>query len=195
MEAFGPVYAFQPLTLNGPLKDDMIPLGIGATMIIQRKNDRNILYLDPSKMDKTKYKRESALRSFWYFFHAILEDEEVQKRGIILLNYNANFSFKNRDPPFTSMCCDMMKGTLPIRMSAIHGTHVPFLYKCILALVMIFLGERLRKRIILHNGTKDEVIAALASYGIHEKDIPTDMGGLFELNVRQWLLERRNAGL
>ena len=195
VEAFGPIHAFQPLTLNGPLKNDMVALELGALVIIRRKSARDILYFDPSKLDKTKYTRESALRSFWYFFHALFEDVEVQKRGIIILNYNANYKNSNRDPPYTKMCFDTIKGALPLRMSAIHGTHVPYFYGCVISLVMIFLGERLRKRIIVHNGTNDEVNAALELYGIHVQDIPTDMGGFLELDVRSWLVERRNAGL
>ena len=195
MEAFGPIDAFQPLSLNGPLKEDIVPLELGALVIIRRKNDRDILYFDPSKLDKTKSTRESALRAFWYIFHALLEDVEVQKRGVIILNYTANFKNSNRDPPFPKMCLNSIRGALPLRLSAIHGTHLPFFYGCVISLFMILLGERLRKRIIVHNGTKDEVNAALESYGIHIQDIPTDMGGLLKLDVRSWLLERRNVGV
>jgi hypothetical protein len=196
VEAFGPIYAFQPLTLKGPLKDDMIPLELGAMQIIRRSNDRDILYFDPSKLDKTKYTRESARRAFWYFFHALLEDVNVQKRGLIVLNYNANFGMSNRDPPFTKMFFNTIKGALPIRISAIHGCHVPYIYGCVIALLMIFIGERLRKRIVVHNGTNEEVNAVLVKqYGIAMEYIPQDMGGLLKLDVRSWLQERRNAGL
>jgi CRAL/TRIO domain len=196
VEAFGPIYAFQPLTLNGALRDDTIPLEIGAIQIIRRRNDRDILYFDPSKLDKTKYTRESARRAFWYLFHALLEDVNVQKRGLIVINYNANFSLSNRDPPFTKMFFNTIKGALPIRISAIHGCHVPYIYGCVIALLMIFLGERLRKRIVVHNGTNDEVNAALVKkFGIAMEYIPSDMGGLLKLDIYNWLQERRNAGL
>jgi CRAL/TRIO domain len=195
VEAFGPIHAFQPLTLDGPLKDDTATLDIGVLAIIRRKNARNILYFDPSKSDKTKYTRESALRAVWYGLHALLEDTEVQKRGVIALNYNANFRLSNRDPPLTKKCFSTLKGALPLRISAIHGTHVPYVYGCVIALVMVFLGERLRKRIIVHNGTNEEVIAALELYGISIEDIPIDMGGLLKLDISTWLENRRAVGL
>jgi hypothetical protein len=85
---------------------------------------------------------------------------------------------------------------LPIRMSAIHGCHVPYMYSCAIALVMLFLGERLRKRILVHNGTDEYVLTVLEDeYRIAAEHIPTDMGGLLQLNVLAWLEERRAAGL
>jgi CRAL/TRIO domain len=196
VEAFGPIYAFQPLTLTGALRDDTVPLELGAMHVIRRNKARDILYFDPSKLDKTKYSRESARRAFWYFCHALLEDADVQKRGMIILNFNRHFSNSNRDPQFTKMCVSTIKGALPIRMSAIHGCHVPYMYSCAIALVMLFLGERLRKRILLHNGTNEHVLTVLEDeYRIAAQHIPTDMGGLLQLNVLAWLEERRADGL
>lgn len=195
VEAFGPKFAFQPLTLNGPLHDATVPLEIGAMQIIQRNDARNILYFDPSKLDKTKYSRESAQRAFWYIFHVLLEDIDVQKRGVIVLNYNEHFRNSNRDPPLTKMFFNTMKGALPIRISVIHGCHVPYFYSCVIAIMMIFLGDRLRKRVIVHDGTHEQVIKSLEKYGISISDVPTDMGGLYELDTIAWLNERRNNGL
>jgi CRAL/TRIO domain len=164
--------------------------------IIRRNKCRDILYFDPSKLDKTKYTRESGLRAFWYFFHALLEDEEVQKRGIIILNFNRHYSNSNRDPQFTKLCFNAIKGVLPIRLSVVHGCHVPFGYSCVIALVLFFLGDRLRKRILVHNGTEEHVLMVLQNqYRIAAEHIPFDMGGTLQLNVHAWLEERRSRGL
>lgn len=196
VDIFGPAKAFQPLTLAAALRDDKIPLELGSMQIIRRKTARDILHFDPSKLDKTAYSRESGCRALWYFFHALLEgDEDVQKRGIIILNNNANFSPKNRDPPFTKMCFATIKGALPIRLSAIHGCHVPLIYNCVAAIVMLFMGDRLRKRILTHNGSNEHVVDILQNkYGIDAEHIPQDMGGELQLDVRVWLEERAAAG-
>jgi CRAL/TRIO domain len=185
-----------PLTLNEALRDDDIPLRRGSMQIIRRHGRRDLLYFDPSKLDKTQYSRESACRALWYWFHALLEDEEVQKRGVIILNYNANFSNRNRDPPLTKLCFKTLQGTLPVRVSAIHGCHVPIVYSCIISILLVFMGERVRRRILAHNGTVEAVIQTLQNvYDIHADDIPIDMGGNLKLDVCGWLDERKAAGL
>lgn len=197
LETFGPDKAFTPLTLTSALRDDTIPLYLSSMQIIRRQSpSRDILYFDPSKLDKTLYTRDSACRALWYWFHAMLEDEQVQKRGIIILNYNANFSLRNRDPTLTKLCLRTVQGILPIRMSAIHGCHAPLMYSCLISFILVFVGERVRQRILAHNGSQESVLCTLrTTYGIQLEDIPTDMGGNRVLDVAAWLNERKRDGL
>jgi hypothetical protein len=201
VEVFGPNKAFKSLTLNDARKEDTAPLEAGAMHVIRRNGHgnpgvRDILYVDTSKLDKTKYSRESGCRAFWYFFHCLLEDEQVQKRGLVCLTYNANFSNKNRDPTFTKMCLNTIKGALPIRMSAFHGCHPPLLYGIVSSVVMLFLGERLRKRVLAHSGSTEHVLNVLErKYSLTRDIVPTDMGGNLKLDIKRWLEERRASGL
>jgi hypothetical protein len=138
----------------------------------------------------------SGCRAFSYFFHSLLEDEQVQKRGLFSLNYFEYFSNKNRDPTFARMCIGCMQGILPIRVSVIHGCHPPMLYRVAARLVLFFMGERLRKRVQPHSGSHEHVVNLLESkLGIPRNCIPTDMGGDLEMDILGWLAERQAAGL
>ena len=84
---FGQDKAFLPMTLDGALKDDHISLGVGfARLVVPAKDPagRSIIFADPSKLDSTKYDRESMVRATWYVMHAALESVDAQKMGVVM---------------------------------------------------------------------------------------------------------------
>jgi CRAL/TRIO domain len=184
------------------MKDDLRALEIGTLQVIRRRktneslDERDMLYVDPGKLDPTKYTRESGWRAFWYYFHSLLEDEQVQKRGLVVITYCANYSTKNRDPPFGRMCVASLKGSLPIRMSAFHGCHPPSVLRWVARIMFVFIGERMRKRVLPHTGSQEHVVSLLETkFGIPRNCIPKDMGGNRDMDLRAWLAERRAVGL
>jgi CRAL/TRIO domain len=211
VEIFGEERAFQPITIDSFYeRNEQSPLELGALQIIYRHNssrdptsvpsikddERNMLWVDAVKLDPTKYSREAGIRAFWYFFHALLEDEQVQQRGLICLCYSAHFSHKNRDPTFSRMCLASLQGCLPIRLSAFHGCHPPTLFRIAARLFLLFVGERIRKRVIPHAGTIEHVVSILENkYHISRDHIPAEMGGNLEMDVMTWIHERKAAGL
>ena len=215
-ELFGPIRAYQPITVESLyVHNDHRALENGAIQIIQRAksydttqssihhpvdtnapDERNILWFDPSKLEPTQYIREAGCRAFWYIFHAYLEDVQVQQRGLVCINYSANFSLKNRDPLFTRMCISSLQGCLPIRISVFHGCHPPPIYRFVARILLFLIGDRLRKRVIPHSGTNEHVISILENkFNISQNYVPTDMDGNYPLNVPEWMQQRKEAGL
>ena len=202
LEIFGEQRAFAKLTVAS-MEEDMKPLQIGALQVIRRRktaidgsDERDILYMDSSKLEPGAYTRESGCRAFWHLFHALLEDEQVQKRGLIVLGYSANFRNRNRDSTFTRMCVASMQGCLPIRLSAFHVCHSPPIFHFFAKMLLCFIGERLRKRVLPHAGKYEKVVELLVSkYAIPLSCIPTDMSGDLVLDQQAWLDQRRAAGL
>lgn len=216
VELFGPSRAFQPFTVESLyVHNDQRALEIGSMQIIEREksydtslssiyppvdtsapDERNILWFDTSKLEPTQYTREAGCRVLWYIFHAYLEDVQVQQRGLICINYSANFSNKCRDPQFSRMCFGSLQGCLPIRISVFHGCHPPPLYRFVARILFLLLGERLRKRIIPHCGTNEQVNNTLRNkFDIPLEYIPSDMGGNLSLKMMTWIQDRREAGL
>ena len=64
--------------------------------------------------------RLNIARGIWYLFHSALEDERVQKVGMVfLINYSgAHISVV--DPKLMNMVMSSVSGCLPIRVGAIH---------------------------------------------------------------------------
>lgn len=204
LEIFGEDRAFAKLTAAS-MQEDWLPIQKGALQVIRRpktegaspdSDERDILYMDSSKLEPGAYTRESGCRAFWYLFHCLLEDEQVQKRGLIVLGFSANFQNRNRDSVFTRMCLASMQGCLPIRLSAFHVCHSPIVFHFVAKMLLCFIGERLRKRVLPHAGKYDKVVETLGQkYFLQKNFIPTDMGGDLILNQQAWLDERLASGL
>jgi hypothetical protein len=109
VEIFGPNRAFKPLTLEY-FEDDWTALATGLVNVIERECDRNFFFSDPSKQDRTAYTRESMMRAFWYFLHALLEDEEVQKKGLLVINYPHRAKLSQVDKPLFMQMIASIRG-------------------------------------------------------------------------------------
>ena len=112
IELFGPEKAFLPLTLDQALQDDEAALNMGFMRVVPAKDPagRGILFADPSRQDKSLYTRESMTRAMWYVIHALLEDEQVQKPGIVFIAYPRNAALHQADRAQMRLNIDSIKG-------------------------------------------------------------------------------------
>ncbi|CAB9518712.1 tocopherol transfer protein-like [Seminavis robusta] len=198
VEVFGPEKAFQPLTLDKALCDDGFALSHDFPMLspVKHPSGRNILFADPSTQNIGAYTTQSMIRAVWYMFHAALEDEETQKKGLVFVGDCRYIRLSLFDKEFARVTALSVAGCLPVRLSGIHGYYPPKVFFIILPFLKFFLGERLRERIRLHGGENmEKVRAGMAKYGLVERVLPTNVGGEVELSHESWLQERRLAGL
>lgn len=153
---------------------------------------RQILFLDPSCQDRTKYTRESMTRSLWYVLHKIvMNDITTQQKGIIFIGYPKHVKHEQFDRIQVKMNIESIKGCLPLRLSAIHMCHPPTIFQIIFPIVSLFLGERIRKRVRIHSGSIEKVVQELTNpYGITKDKLPTIIGGTIQLNHKEWLIEQ-----
>jgi len=200
IEIFGEERGFLPLNLEGALKGDEKALQIAYLRPTHEKDDagRAILFVDPSRMplDKKTLDRKSMGRAFWYYIHAALEDEDVQRKGFVILAYGEKVKFSHYDQPMDKINMSSIKGCLPVRIAAFHVCHPPTFFSVIFPIMKVFLGERLRKRVKLHTGSHDDVNEILeVKFGVERGKLPTEMGGANVLDHMKWLETRRAAGL
>jgi len=193
IELFGLNKAFRPLKLDGALQGDETALGMGFTRLVpaQDEHGRSILLADPSKQDASLYERESMLRAMWYVLHASLENEDAQKRGIVMIIVPKNARFKQFDRHLSKMLMESIKGCLPVRVSAFHICQPPTFFSMIWPIMNLFLGERLRKRVKVYSGSDKKVLEKLQVYGLSNDSIPSELGGNIVLDHKNWLYERR----
>ena len=197
VEVFGEDRAFLPLTLDGALKGDEISLEMAFVQSTEHTDaeGRRIILGDPSKLDKSKYTRESMVRAFWYTMHAALEDEVTQKRGIILLLFPHHAQYSQFDRKLVATNAESMKGCLPVRVGAFHICQPPTFFTIVFPIIKLLLGKRLRERIKVHTGSEEHVLERLARFGIPVESVPSDLGGAVVLNQKAWLEHRRESGL
>jgi CRAL/TRIO domain len=197
LEVFGPDRAFLPLTLTQALVDDESALEIGFARLVEGTIDpigRGVMFVDPSKQDKTKYSRESMVRAMWYMIHAALEVESTQRYGLVTLAFPRNAKFSQSDRHLDNMIIDSLKGYLPVRLSAIHICHPPSFLRIIFPIIKMFLGERLRKRVRVHGGSIPYVLNLLADFGLSKEMLPVEIGGDKVLDQEKWLQLRKEGG-
>jgi CRAL/TRIO domain len=201
VQHFGPVRAFQPLTLES-MRDDMAALNVGFINIVERNDivqnkqvdKRTFLFVDPSKQDRTKYTRESMIRAIWYIAHKVLEDcDEVQKRGFVCLAYPKNTHFSQVDLPMYKELLSNARNCLPVRFSAVHICHPPPFFRIVWPIVSKLMSKRIRRSVQVHAGSHDEVLNTLRSiYGFEMEDIPVDLGGKCQAEkYSSWLVEQK----
>lgn len=191
VELFGPNRAYADLTLES-MKPDIVALTIGFMRPTGVKDPmgRHILFLDPSKQDRCKYERESMARAFFFLVQKVLEsDEETQKHGVIMMAYPHNAKLSQLDRPLAKLNIGIMKGAMPMRMSALHFCHPPPYITILLPFIKLLMRERLRKRINIHSGSKEKVLTKLAKFGITADKVPTDLGGMVMVDIQEFLAE------
>ncbi|CAB9518711.1 tocopherol transfer protein-like [Seminavis robusta] len=198
VEVFGPEKAFQPLTLDKALCDDGLALSTGFPTLSPTKHPsgRNILFADATTQMIGAYPTQSMVRAIWYMFHAALEDEETQKKGLVFLGDTRTVKLSLFDKDLARVTAFSVAGCIPVRLSSLHGFCPPRIFLIIVPVLKIFLGERLRKRIYLHGGSDmEKVCAGMAKFGLVETVLPRNVDGKVLLSHESWLQERRLAGL
>jgi CRAL/TRIO domain len=155
------------------------------------QHHRDYLYIDAAKADPSLYSRECALKGILYLLHALLEDEEVQKKGLIAISNSDGVSQRNRDTLLTKALIELAQGAFPIRLSAVHCCNLPTIFNVIMRFFLALIGERLRKRIIVHCEVGPDLLTKLVDdYGFKRVDIPTQMGGERQSDFSKWIEER-----
>lgn len=197
VEIFGTDRAFLPLTLDGALRGDEKALQAGFARLlpgIREPGGRSIIYADPSRYAPKK-ERLTTVRALWYTMHAALEDEETQKKGVVIIADPRAASLAQTDTKMDQLNVESIRGCIPVRVAAMHLCHMPAFFSLIFPVIKVFLGERLRKRIKLHNGSVAHVLERLTDFGLMPSMLPQQLGGEFDLDHERWLQTRRASGL
>jgi hypothetical protein len=88
----------------------------------------------------------------------------------------------------------LIRDCLPIRIRVIHLC-LPFLhppFNFVLPVFKFICGKSIRQRILVHSGSNLEVLLGLENHGIINANIPSVLGGHFNLQaaLAEWLVER-----
>jgi len=158
---------------------------------------RAILFLDFSRIPTDgSYDRHSMSRAFWYYMHAVLEDEDVQKKGCVIIAHPRHAQRVQFDRKLGKLQISSLRGCIPVRAAAFHICHSPFFFEVLFSVMKVFLGERLRKRVKFHSGEDEGVLQKMEhKYGITRDKLPIEMGGELKMDHMGWLEQRKKAGI
>jgi len=72
------------------------------------------------------------MKAFWYTLHAMLEDEEIQRKGVVVIAHPKHSAQSNFDRKLTKMNVESLSGCIPVPfalvlfMFAIHRGSLNF---------------------------------------------------------------------
>lgn len=189
-ELFGAEKFLLPLTLRAAMRDDLDNLcqGFASALPVKDVHGRGILSLNAALIDWGSCTTESMQRTFWYLFELLAADPDVQKNGVVVLRYFRNMSFNNFNPSFARSITKMEELYLPVKIKAFHLCSPPPFLHIFLPIGKHLLGERLRKRLVVHYGSEKDCLSSLLKYGLPPDRVPTQMGGQLVVDHAAWLV-------
>jgi CRAL/TRIO domain len=168
-----------PITTDGALRDDAVALNAGfihSTGVDE--TGRSVFLFVASNIETCEASRESKVRALWHTIHsALVENETSQKKGVVFIANLRDSQLKRVDLSLIKTMMESLRGSLPLRLSAIHICRPPAFFSMILPIMKMFLGPVLRERIKFHMGSPSKVSASLGRCGVSESAIPVDLGG------------------
>jgi hypothetical protein len=161
---------------------------------------RALIFIDPSVMkayNHTSDERFGVARAVWYVLHNMLEgNETVQKLGIVAIGYPHNVKLSYLDRKLMKMNMESITGCIPVRLGGFHICHPPWFFgHIVFPIIKVIMPERMRKRLRLHQGSNEKVLASLKKFGLEREVLPIDLGGDVILDTDSWLNESKKKGL
>jgi hypothetical protein len=196
IELFGSK-AFTPFSIAESKEKDGHELSMGFLRLLPETDGtgRCNIFIDPSVLEDNTYNDESMVRAAWYTLHAALEEyDSTQQKGIVFLVYLRNTYVRHFDRSLVTLLANSIRGTLPVRVSAIHIFHAPYLFEVLFDVVSLLLGERLTKRMKMYSGEDEAIHDQLEDFGILPSRLPKELGGSLEFDQDRWIRERENEG-
>ena len=190
---FGEERCFEPLTLAGAMRDEVLPMlnqRIWQRIPVPDTAGRSILYMQPNRRDFSIYSVEQEDRAFFYLLETIIEDPDLRRRGVIIVIDSRNMTRKHysRKVQRLARCLDKV---FPIHLRAGHFCHPSNVYFYIIhPVVKRFLPHDIRLRLKIHYGSTAEVLRSLEGYCLPRKVMPSELGGDISLDINQWITAR-----
>jgi hypothetical protein len=193
VELFGPDSAFLPMTLDGAMANDaqaFKALGDGNYMLPYDKHGRAVYFSDKSRSTNERLTKDEQLRIIWYYVHASIEDESVQRTGFIMMADMrvTKLSHFNRAQSIDQF--HHVQNVLPMKVRAMHVCHVPyFVEQWLIPIAKFILGKHLRLRLLVH--ISSTLPKELVKYGFKIENLPVCVGGTYHHDPAHWLESRR----
>lgn len=192
VQIFGPDLAFLPLTLRN-MSRDWPTLRQGFICTVERPKAANYIYIRGQYLDSSKIPDPmSVVRTLWYMVHAALdEDEQVQHKGLAILDYAPGTRFRDLDFRGGRVAHECLTQCLPVKLREYHWCFPPPFVDCILPLITTILGNRYRRLLHVHHSGKGADLRKKLRYFFPESDLPSEVGGPLRVNAQAWLERRR----
>ncbi|XP_077990750.1 alpha-tocopherol transfer protein-like [Glandiceps talaboti] len=146
---------------------------------------RRVFIFRPGQINTEKLDLLPAIRTTVMFMEKLLEDEETQVNGVVVIGDFGNMTMAHATslgPNTARKIADVIQNALPLRMKALHYVNQPKFFDAMFSLFKPFFGEKLKKRLHFHGdeyGTLHEYIPS--------RLLPAEYGGAIpEFSNQKW---------
>ncbi|XP_060565183.1 alpha-tocopherol transfer protein-like isoform X1 [Ruditapes philippinarum] len=168
---------------NKQLFDNLLPstvkhvLDAGVTGVLPHrdKQGRRVMIFRPGKWDPSKYAIDDIFRANFISLTKLVEEEEAQISGIILLADLKSMGWKQTrrlKPLLARRIIGLLQDSFPMRFKGIHYVNEPVIFDMIFAVIRPFMKQKILDRIHFH-GTKYEELSEF----IEPQYIPSEYRG------------------
>ena len=152
------------------------------------RSDRPVFtYLNSCK-DQSYKTPGNRLRASIYFWLTLAEDEENQKRGLVVIAIHMGSIDLRRANPTLAREHPRIMSWLPIRVCALHCCTDDSLTACFFRVALVGAPADIRARHRFHIGTYTELMYSLLSYGIPVDLLPlSESGAIKKTTLNRWI--------
>uniref|UniRef100_A0A7M4FN51 Clavesin-1 n=1 Tax=Crocodylus porosus TaxID=8502 RepID=A0A7M4FN51_CROPO len=118
---------------------------------------RKILLLFAANWDQSRNSFIDILRAILLSLEVLIEDQELQINGFILIIDWSNFSFKQASkltPSILKLAIEGLQDSFPARFGGVHFVNQPWYIHALYTLIKPFLKDKTRKRVIKRKQSK-----------------------------------------
>eukprot|EP00980_Cylindrotheca_fusiformis_P031288 scaffold26125_cov162-Cylindrotheca_fusiformis.AAC.1 len=130
-------------------------------------------------------------KAFLYLMSTLSEDEETQKKGIVIVSYSMGMSDHiDQNHRKLIWSSSLLAQSFPLRLACLHCCYN--FSSPLLPVIAFMANSMIRVRIRMHRGSHSECQYKLMSFGIPIKVFPVTLDGSLQLaNHVKWIEKRR----
>ncbi|UYV61507.1 CLVS1 [Cordylochernes scorpioides] len=139
------------------------------------QHGRRVLVLFTANWDHLRYGLVSIYRALLLSLEKLLEDEETQVNGLVIIVDWTEFSFKQSshlNPKLLKLIIEGLQDCFPARFSAIHLINQPWYVEAAFTVLKPFLKDKTRGKVVMHGNNLTTLHAHLS-----REMLPAELGG------------------
>ncbi|KAL5014872.1 hypothetical protein ScPMuIL_009142 [Solemya velum] len=149
----------------------------GVTGVLDHtdRDGRKVVIFRPGKWDTERYSIQDVFRNNICTFTKLIEDEDTQVCGIIMIIDMKDISWahaKSMSPFYAKRISSLLQDAFPARFKGMHYVNQPTFFDYIFAIVRQFMKEKLVSRLHFHGSRVEE----LAEF-VDPEYLPEEYGG------------------
>ena len=194
LDGFGEHRCFEPMTLAGAMKDEVINMAKSGFYQLMPNTDaagRAIIYANSAKRDYSLYSVKQEVMWLTYLLEVVVQHKCLRSRGFVLLLDASNATEKHRTRQ-SQQYMQRAHGAFPIRTCSVHMICKanPLVTYVLYPVVQRLLPKHMRLRTRFHRGSGDDLLRSLATFNLPRDRLPSAMGGRVLLDINQFLIDR-----